>query len=63
MFPCRLKVKEWKLENRFRQRGGKAGLNWKLKISNTSRKVVRATSSEGVSSLRNILWTKQMGFD
>jgi len=37
-------------ENQFRQREGKANLSWKLKISNTARKVVGATLSESFPS-------------
>jgi len=51
MFIFRLKVEDWNCRNQIRQRGAKSDLNWKLQISNTSRKSGRATSSEGFSSL------------
>jgi len=34
-------------KNQIRQRGGKADLDWKLQISNSNRKAIGATSSEG----------------
>jgi len=58
-FQLKVRVKLW--ENQFRRHGGKADMDWKLKVSNTSRKVVGATSSEGFFATLYLLLSSVLG--